>query len=90
MTLAASLVMAASLMLVVSVFERLADLRSLESRDGIERFLSEPPGSDSASAWSRRSPILRTVSMVAAGLATAAAILGWHVLKRNRVGPGRR
>ena len=27
---------------------------------------------------------MRTVSMVAAGLATAAAILGWHVLKRNR------
>ena len=28
--------------------------------------------------------ILHTVSLVAAGCATAAAILGWHVLKRSR------
>jgi hypothetical protein len=83
-TLAGSLVMAASVMLVVSVFERLGDLRSLESRTAVERFLSEPPGSELGIGLESALTIMRTVSMVGAGLATAAAILGWHVLKRNR------
>ena len=83
-TLAASLVMAASLMLVVSVFESLANLRSLETREEIDRFLSEPPGSDLGLGLESVLTILRTTSMVAAGLATAAAILGWHVLRRSR------
>ena len=83
-TLAGSLVIAASVMLVLSIFERLGDLRSLESRTGVERFLSEPPGSDLGLGLESALTIMRSVSMVAAGLATAAAILGWHVLKRNR------
>jgi hypothetical protein len=83
-TLAASLVMAASVMLVLSVFEQLADLRSIETREAIERFLSEPPGSQLGIGTQSALTIVRTVAMVAAGLATASAILGWHVLKRNR------
>ena len=83
-TLAGSLVIAASVMLVLSIFERLGDLRSLESRTAVERFLSEPPGSDLGLGLESALTIMRSVSMVAAGLATAAAILGWHVLKRNR------
>jgi hypothetical protein len=83
-TLAGSLVMAASAMLVASVFERLGNLRSVESRSAIERFLSQPPGSDLGLGMESVLDILYTVSMVAAGLGTAAAILGFHVLKRNR------
>jgi hypothetical protein len=83
-TLAASLVMAASVMLVLSVFEQLADLRSIETREAIQRFLSEPPGSQLGIGTESVLTIVRTLAMVAAGLATAAAILGWHVLKRNR------
>jgi hypothetical protein len=83
-TLAASLVMAASVMLVLSVFEQLADLRSIETREAVQNFLSEPPGSRLGIGTESALTIVRTVAMVAAGLATAAAILGWHVLKRNR------
>ena len=83
-TLAASLVMAASLLLVLSVFERLGSLRSLENRASVQRFLSEPPGSELGMGLESALQVLRTVSMVAAGLATAAAILGYHVLKRSR------
>jgi hypothetical protein len=83
-TLAASLVMAASVMLVLSVFEQLSDLRSIENREAIEGFLSEPPGSSLGLGTESVLTIVRTLAMVAAGLATAAAILGWHVLKRNR------
>ena len=83
-TFAASLVMAGSLLLVVSVFERLGDLRSLESRTSIQKFLSEPPGSDLGLGLEAVLDLLRVVAMVGAALATAAAILGYHVLKRNR------
>jgi hypothetical protein len=83
-TLAAALVMGASGMLVVSVFERLGDLRSIESRLAIEEFINQPPGSDLGLDLESVLDILYVVSMVAAGLATAAAILGFHVLKRNR------
>jgi hypothetical protein len=83
-TMAAALVMGASGMLVVSVFERLGDLRSIESRLAIEEFINQPPGSDLGLDLESVLDILYVVSMVAAGLATAAAILGFHVLKRNR------
>ena len=83
-TLAAALVMGASGMLVVSVFERLGDLRSIESRLAIEEFINQPPGSDLGLDLESVLDILYVVSMLAAGLATAAAILGFHVLKRNR------
>ena len=72
------------MLLVPSIFERLGDLHSLETRTDIQRFLSEPPGSDLGVGLESVLSLLRTVSMVAAGLATAAAILGYHVLKRNR------
>ena len=84
MTLAAALVMGASGMLVVSVFERLGDLRSIESRLAIEEFINQPPGSDLGLDLESVLDLLYIVSMVAAGLATAAAILGFHVLKRSR------
>ncbi len=83
-TLASWLVIAASVMLVLSVFEQLGDLRSLESRTAIERFLSEPPWRDLGIGLESALAMVRTISMVAAGLATAAAILGYHALKRNR------
>ena len=83
-TLAAALVMGASAMLVLSVFERLGDLRSVESREAIERFVSEPPGSDLGLGVESVLDLLYVVSMIAAGLGTAAAILGFYVLKRNR------
>jgi hypothetical protein len=83
-TLAASLVMAGSLLLVASVFERLGDLRSVESRSAIQRFLEQPPGSDLGLGLESVLDLLRVVAMVGAALATAAAILGYHVLKRNR------
>ncbi len=83
-TLAAALVMGASAMLVLSVFERLGNLRSVDSREAIERFVSEPPGSDLGLGVESVLDLLYVVSMIAAGLGTAAAILGFYVLKRNR------
>lgn len=81
--MAAGMVMGGSVFVVLSVIEQMRSLRSIESREGIEEFLSRPPGSGLGLDVEGVISILHVTSMVAAGCATAAAILGWHVLKRD-------
>jgi hypothetical protein len=83
-TLAATLIMGGSVLVVLTVFDRLAGLHTLETRESIERFLAEPPASDLGLGVESVLDILRVFGMVAAGCATAAAILGYHVLQRSR------
>jgi hypothetical protein len=83
-TLAAWLIIGGSLAVVALVFERVAELHSIETREAIARFLAEPPGSDLGLGPDGAVTALRTIAMVAAGCATAAAILGYHVLRRSR------
>jgi hypothetical protein len=83
-TLAAWLIMVGSVVVVAMVFDRLAGLHSMETRDSIDKFLAEPPGNDLGVGVQEVISLLRTLSMVAAGCATAAAILGYQVLRRSR------
>lgn len=83
-TFAAALIMGGSALIVASVFERIAGLGSLETQQAIDTFLSEPPGDGLGLSAASVETILRVLSMVAGGCATAAAILGFHVLKRTR------
>jgi hypothetical protein len=83
-TLAAWMIMAGSVLLVGAVFERVSTLHRLETQDAVRQFLSEPPASGLGLDLEGALTILRTMSMVTAGCAAAAAILGYHVLKRNR------
>src|SRR5687767_3583002 len=83
-TLAATLIMGGSVLVVLTVFDRLAGLHTLETRESIERFLAEPPGNDLGLEVQGVLEILRVFGMVAAGCATAAAILGYQVLQRSR------
>ena len=83
-TLAAGLIMGGSLLVVLLVFDRIAGLHTLETRESIERFLSSPPGSDLGVGVAGVQTMIRTFAMVAAGCATAAAILGYQVLRRSR------
>jgi len=46
------------------------------TRQSVEKFLAEPPGSDLDVGVEGVLTIIRTLAMVAAGCATAAAILG--------------
>ena len=84
MTLAAWLIMVGSAIVVAMVFDRIGGLHTLETRESVERFLAEPPGADLGIGVDGVITVLRVVSMVAAGCATAAAILGYQVLRRNR------
>ncbi|CAI9412346.1 hypothetical protein [Nocardioides sp. T2.26MG-1] len=83
-TLAAWLIMVGSVIVVAMVFDRVGALHTLETRKSVEKFLAEPPGSDLGVGVDGVLTLLRVVSMVAAGCATAAAILGYQVLRRSR------
>ena len=69
---------------VLTVFDLIANLRSLDTRERVQKAISEPPldgmGIDTQQVLS----VMHVLAMVAAGCATAAAILGWHVLRRNK------
>ncbi|WP_182524840.1 hypothetical protein [Nocardioides dongkuii] len=83
-TVAASLIMAGSVLLVIAVFDQIAGLRSLETREAVEDFLADPPGEGLGLSVNGVLDILRVGSMVAAACATAAVILGTQVLRRSR------
>lgn len=83
-TVAAWLIMAGSVFVVLSVFDQVATMHSLETRRSVEDFLDQPPGSDLGIGVDAMIDLLRVVAMVAGGCATAAAILGYQVLQRSR------
>lgn len=83
-TLGAAIIMGGSALIVASVFERVAGLGSLETQKSIEQFLSEPPGDGLGLSAEDVVTALRALSMVAGACATAAAILGFYVLRRSR------
>lgn len=84
MTLAAWLIMVGSVIVVAMVFDRVGTLQTLETRESVEKFLAEPPGADLGVGVDGVLTLLRVVSMVTAGCATAAVILGYQVLRRSR------
>ena len=83
-TLAGWLTMVGSVIVVLLVFDQVSGLHTIETRESVEQFLAEPPGRDLGVDVDGVLSIMRTLALVAAGCATAAAILGWHVLKRSR------
>lgn len=83
-TVAAAVVIGGSVGVVIGVAEQLSGLYSLETREAVASFLSEPPGDGLGLDVSGALRLLRVALMVVAGCATAAAILGYHALRRSR------
>jgi hypothetical protein len=83
-TLAGWLVVGGSVIVVLMAFSQVGDLRSLQTRESIEEYLSRPPGDALGLSVSTVQTLLRVALMVGAATATATAILGWHALQRNR------
>lgn len=83
-TLAGWMIMLGSAFVVVTGYEVVAGLRTLQSRDAIEDFLAEPPGDGLGLSVESVLSIMHVSALVAAGCATAAAVLGFHVLRRHR------
>lgn len=83
-TFAGWMIIIGSLLVVVTVVEVISGLRSLETREAVEAFLAEPPGNGLGIGVETVLQVLHVSAMVTAGCATAAAVLGWHALQRNR------
>lgn len=83
-TMAAWMIIGGSLLVVLTVFDRMAGLNSLDTREAITLFLSEPPGDGLGLSVSEAIATIRVLSMVAGACAAAAAILGFHVLRRHK------
>jgi hypothetical protein len=83
-TMAGWMVIVGSIVVVLTVFEQLGSFHTVEVREGVQKFLKEPPGNGLGLSVDSALTLLKILSMVAAGCATAAAVLGWHVLHRHR------
>jgi hypothetical protein len=83
-TMAGWMIIGGSILVVATVFETVTNLHTLETRQAVSEFLSQPPGEGLGLDVPGALLVLRTVSMVAAGCAAVAAVLGFHVLRRHR------
>lgn len=77
------LVIGGSAGVVLTVAQQLSDLNSLETRQAVTEYLSQPPASDLGLDVATALALLRVTLMGLAGCATAAAVLGYHVLQRS-------
>jgi hypothetical protein len=71
-------------LLVVALFDAMAQLRSIEMRDTIEDFLSTPPGNGLGISDEQVRGILRVLVLVNGGLAATATVLAVYALQRHK------
>ncbi len=83
-TFAGGMIVLGSLFLLLSVWESMTGLRGIESRDAVEAFLADPPGSGMGLSVERALQLLRVVATVAGVCAAVAAVLGVYALRGQR------
>ncbi len=83
-TLASGIIMFASIVVVISAWERVSTIGSLETQQAISDFLAEPRFASLGLDADSTAQLLRISSLIAAGSACATAILGWYVRKPDR------
>ena len=83
-TLASGIVMFASFMVLVTAWEQVSTIGSLETQESIRDVLAESPFSSLGLDVNSASDLLRYACMVAAAAACATGILGWYVRKPDR------
>lgn len=82
-TFAAWLIIGGSVILVLTAWQRISSLHTLEVQEELRRVLSEPPLSSTGLGFEGLKTTIRVMCMVAAAAATASAILGLHALRRS-------
>ncbi|QNN54205.1 hypothetical protein [Nocardioides mesophilus] len=83
-TMAAGIGLVASLLLVVSLFDALTRLRSVEMRAAIDDFLAREPGSGLGLDADAVASVLRALVFLDGALAATAAVLAVYVFQRHR------
>ena len=84
LTMAAGFVIGGSVFLLLTVFDSLTTLNSIETRDEITKMLNSPTGEGLGITMSQALAGMRVGLMVAGACAAAAAVLGIYVLKPNQ------
>jgi hypothetical protein len=74
---------AASVVVVLMAFQRIADLYSLDTREAIAKFVADQPTGGLGLTVDEVVTALRVLTMVAAGCAAAAVVLAVFVLRRH-------
>lgn len=82
-TLAGSIIVGCSVIVVLSAWERISTLRTIESQEALQRTLADPPMSGLGLTIDGYTDLLQTLCVIGAAAATAAAILGVQVFKRS-------
>ena len=82
--MAGGFVIGGSVLLVLSVFDTFANLRSVEMRDEVVKMLASPTGEGLGLSVADALAVMRVGLMVAAACAAAAAVLGIYALQRSR------
>jgi hypothetical protein len=83
-TVAAYMIMVGSIFVVLIVWDRIAGLHSLDTRKALEPLLDDQRMKDAGIQLNDMLAVIRIVSMVAAGCATAMVVLGYQTLQRSR------
>lgn len=83
-TLASAIVIFSSVVVLLTVWERVSSLGSLETQQAIREVLADAPFSSWGLTVNGTTELLRISCMVAAACACATAILGWYVRKPDR------
>jgi hypothetical protein len=78
------MIMVGSVFVVLIVWDRIAALHSLDTRKTLEPILADRRMKDAGIELNDLLAVIRIVSMVAAGCATAMAVLGYQTLQRSR------
>jgi hypothetical protein len=84
LTMAGWFVVGASVLLVLTAFDSLSSLSSVERRESLGETLSQPPLDGLGVTITEALAVMRVGLMVAAACAAAAAVLGVFVLQRHR------
>jgi hypothetical protein len=82
-TFACGIVMVGSVFVVLSMWDRIAGLHTLDSRTGLQSFLEDSGLDSSGLTVADLMATVKVLAMVAAGCATAMVILGWQTLQRS-------
>jgi hypothetical protein len=72
-----------SVLVVLSAWEQVSGIHTLQTREMVEEMLADSPAAALLSV-PQMLEVMRVLAMVAAGCATACAALGWQALKRSR------
>lgn len=82
-TLAGALIIGGSIIVVLSAWERISTLHTIEAQEELQRILAGPPMSGTGLTADGLATLVRVLCLVGAGAAAASTILGFQVFKRS-------